>query len=617
MDELPGPPLPAIGDYGVVGDTRTAALCSPTGSIDWLCLPRFDADPVFGRLVGGEVAGSFLLGPPDAGARLVRRRYLPGSAVLETTWRTDTGELTLTEGMVADLSGSLMPAALLVRRLACRGGPARVRVRFDPRRGADHRPPRVQRRGDVVVCTWGGLAVSLSTTGGLTVEPGRELEVVVEEQQPVTFAMAAAQREPLVDVPAERAFDELLRTDAWWRGWSAGIGDVGPYRDATVRSLVTLKLLTYSPSGAPVAAVTTSLPEELGGGRNWDYRYAWPRDASIGIAAFLGAGKDEEARAFLYWLLHASRLDRPRLPPVLTLDGTPVPAEQELEGWPGYADSRPVRAGNGARDQHQLDVYGWVVDAAWVLAQAGHGLYRETWRAMAGFADLVARRWTEPDAGIWEVRSRPRHHVHSKLMAWLALDRALRLADAHGARAGRRSRWATARSAVAADVVRHGFDERRRTFVAAYGEDELDAAVLILPVIGLEDPGSPRVLGTIEAVRASLGAGGPLLYRYRPGRDGVPGKEGAFLACSFWLVQALALAGRAEEAAGLFEELIGLGGDLGLLAEEVDPSTASLIGNYPQALSHAALVQAALALRDAGARDSGQPGPTSPPNANP
>jgi GH15 family glucan-1,4-alpha-glucosidase len=365
-----------------------------------------------------------------------------------------------------------------------------------------------------------------------------------------------------------------------------------------VRSQLTLRLLTYSPSGAPVAAPTTSLPEHPDGVRNWDYRYAWPRDASIGIGAFLGVGKLAEARGFLAWLLHASRLSRPRLPVLFTLDGRHPPPERELHDWPGYAHSTPVRVGNGAADQHQLDGYGWVLDGAWALERAGHRLYSETWRTMRGFAEHVARRWHEPDAGIWEIRDDAAHHVHSKLMGWLALDRALRIADTHRLSARQRRRWEAARDALAVDVTDRGFDPATGSYTRSYGSTDLDAAVLVLPLLGIEDPASPRVRGTIDAIASELGAGGPLLYRYPPGRDGLPGGEGAFLPCSFWLVQALASTGRAAEASARFEALLDHAGPLGLYAEEVDGATGAHLGNFPQALTHAALVQAALALRD-------------------
>jgi len=590
---------PPIGDYGLLGDTRTAALVSSDGAIDWLCVPRFDGQPVFGRLVGGPPAGTFRVGPTGA-AEAVERRYRPHTTTLETTWAVGERRLTLTEAMVAEVAGRLLPATLLVRRLSAEGGAVDAVVEFDPRLGERHRSPRIRRDRRAVVCQWGALAVSLSCTPELTVNPGQRTSITVTPEHPVTLVLAVAHREPLVHIDPAAAWDLLAGDEARWRAWTARIDESVPFRDAVERSLLTLRLLTYSPSRAPVAAPTSSLPEHPGGVRNWDYRYVWPRDASIGVGAFLGAGKSDEARGFLSWLLHASRLDRPRLPVLLTLDGRHAPRERELRGWAGYAGSVPVRAGNGAADQHQLDGYGWVVDAAWVLEQAGHRLYSETWRALRGFADLVADRWPEPDAGIWEIPGDPVQYVHSKLMGWLALDRALRIADTHRLPARQSQRWQTAREAIAAEVRARGFDPVRGSYTRSYGSGDLDAALLILPLLGIEDVDSPRVRGTIDAIREELSAGGPLLYRYPPGRDGLPGTEGAFLPCSFWLVQALARTGRRSEAVELFQALLGHASPLGLYAEEMDPSSGAHLGNFPQTLTHAALVQAALAIRDTG-----------------
>jgi GH15 family glucan-1,4-alpha-glucosidase len=587
-----------IEDYAMLGDTRTAALVAPDGSVDWLCIPRFDGKPVFARLIGGAAAGHFKLGPADP-VPPTKRQYRPATNTLETTWHTDNGRLTLTEGMVAEVSGRLLPPTMLVRRLSAEGGPMTAVLEFDARLGDLHRLPKSQHRGDILVCSWPGMSIALRLDPPMRIAPGSAHTLTITPGRPVTCVLTVADREPLVYVDPVAAWNALMDDEQRWLGWCAEIDPDLPQRDAVVRSLLTLRLLTYSPSGAPVAAPTTSLPEVLGGERNWDYRYAWPRDASIGIAAFLGVGKQDEARAFMAWLLSGTRLDRPRLPVLLTLHGKHPRPERELANWPGYAASTPVRTGNAASDQHQLDGYGWVLDAAWLLTLSGHRLYAETWRTMAGFADRVTEHWREPDAGIWEIRADTAHHVHSKLMAWLALDRALRMAEHHRTAAGRVRRWKAERDALHAEIVRRGFDPEKRSYTRSYRSADVDAALLILPQIEFEPAGSARTGGTIDAIARELDAGGPLLYRYPPGRDGLIGTEGAFLPCSFWMVQALARSGRVSEARALFDELLALASPVGLYAEEMDPTTRRHLGNYPQALTHSALVQAALALREA------------------
>jgi GH15 family glucan-1,4-alpha-glucosidase len=600
----PREPAP-IADHGLIGGTRTAMLVTGDGTIDWCCLPGFDGTPVFGALLGGPGAGRFRMGPLDPAAP-VARRYRENTATLETTWATGGGRLVLAEAMVAEVAGRLLPATVLVRRLSAEDAPVTAVVDFDPRWGEHHRRPRT-RRGPGLVCDFGRLALSLGSDPPLEITPARPATITVEPGRPVTVVLAAAYGEPLIHVVPSTAWDLVSADEARWEEWAGAVHRDLPFRPAVVRSLLTLRLLTYSPSGAPVAAPTTSLPEDPGGVRNWDYRYTWPRDASIGVATFLGTGRPAEAERFLGWLLHASRLDRPRLPALLTLMGCRVPIERTLDGWPGYAASHPVRVGNAAAGQHQLDGYGWVLDAAWAYVRAGHRLNSETWRAMRGFTDQVARQWQDPDAGIWEIRGDAAHHVHSKLMGWLALDRALRIGEGHRLGEAQRRRWLTAREELAAEVRDRGFDPVRHSYTRAYGSDDLDAALLLLPGLGFEAAGSSRARGTVDAVRRELSAGGPLLYRYPPGRDGLPGGEGAFLPCSFWLVEALARTGRRGEALELFEELLGLATPLGLYGEELDPATGAHLGNFPQALTHSALVQAALALRDTAPGTPGRP----------
>lgn len=597
MDAPTGAGQSPIQDYALIGDTRTAALTSAAGSIDWLCVPRFDSDPVFGRLVDAATGGSFSI---DVGGEVTRRAYQDSAPIIETTWRSPAGEARLTEGMVAEIRRNRLPQMLLVRHLECTTGHVTARIRYDPRRGLPGVvPQRTERRQGSLICSWGALALSLQATPDIALVPGVEAQIQLGAGQSLVLALAMADRSPLVFVASSEALELLRQTGDWWKQWSRDIAPGVRYRDHLVRSLITLRLLHFSPSGAPVAAPTTSLPELLGGSRNWDYRYSWPRDASVAIAAFLAVGKYEEPRAFLRWLIHATRLTRPALRVLYTLYGRDPGSEREDRVVSGYAGSRPVRVGNLAATQHQLDVYGWVVDAVWALHDAGEHIDGPTWRAVSSFVDLVCRRWRDPDAGIWEVRAEPAHYIHSKLWGWIALDRGIRLAQAYNTKPARLQRWQTEREALAAQIRAEGFEAHRGVYTRAYGSAELDSALLLLPLIGFEVPRSPRLSATVEAIRTELGAGGPLVYRYPPGSDGLEGTEGAFLPCSFWLVEALLRLGRVDEAIHEFEDLLALIGNLTLLPEEIDPATGAFLGNYPLALSQAGLVHAILEIDNA------------------
>jgi GH15 family glucan-1,4-alpha-glucosidase len=592
--------LPRIEDYGLLGDTRTAALVSDRGSVDWMCFPRFDSEPVFGTLVAGERGGSFALTVEDA--EVERRAYVDATAVIETVHRAGAATVTATEGLVLDVRSELLPQALLVRELVCSGGTARIRIRFDPRAGWSGSPFRGGRRAGALVLHGRRLTLALVTSPDLPIRPGEELVVPIHDGDRWILALGLTDGHPAVLVDPGLAARHLRATADRWRAWGEDleVGEVAP--DLVRRSLLTLRLLTYAPSGAPVAAPTTSLPEVPGGDANWDYRFAWIRDASLGTGAFLGAGLRAEADAFLAWMLHAGRLTRPRLHVAYDVLGrVSTMSERTIDGLPGYAGSRPVRVGNEAFEQLQLDAYGWMLDAGWSLASAGGELVRETRRSMWGHADLIADRWREPDHGIWELRGEPRHYVHSKAMAWVALDRAIRLASRYRVGDRRVRRWAEERERVLTEIDDRGFDEHLGAYVQSFDGGTPDAAALLLPVWGLAPADDPRIERTIRAVRRELGAGGPLLYRFPP--EG----EGAFVACSFWLVQALAMAGRLEEADELFVETCRLATPLGLFAEEIDPATGGHVGNFPQALSHSALVQAAFALRAAGATAEGSP----------
>lgn len=582
-----------IGDYALIGDTRTGALISSAGSIDWLCVPCFDGEPLFARLVGGRESGYFSIS--IEGVHDSRRAYRDHSAILDSTVRTTSGTGRSTDAMVIDVEGALLPQLVLIRTVRCDEGTLDARVLFAPKLGLPGIPPRARKRAGVLVCEWGSVAIGLQSWPELDLQPGHSVTTEIPAGSSLTLVMTLAHRGPVVFVARERADALVDETARWWRDWIAETDYEGPFSDQVLRSLITLQLLTFAPSGAPVASPTTSLPEAVGGKRNWDYRYSWTRDASIGLAAFLALGKHELAHSYMHWLLHASRLTRPRLKVLYTLYGKPGGKEREIAGVPGYRGSLPVRVGNAAANQHQLDIYGWVVDAAWLLTKAGRQLHAETWRAVAGFADFAADHWREPDAGIWEIRGDSQHFVHSKMMAWLCLDRALRISETRAARDTRKKHWMKQRDLLAEEIRARGFDDAVQTYVRSFDSKALDAALLILPVLEFEkDPA--RVAGTIAAIRRDLDAGNGLLYRYRGETDDADGGEGAFLPCSFWAVQALARTGRREEAAELFGELLGLANNVGLFAEEIDIDSKEHLGNFPQAFTHATLIQAALSL---------------------
>lgn len=585
-----------IRDYAAIGDGRTVALVAADGSIDWLCLPDHDSWPVFARLLDAERGGSFRLEPAQPFES--ERTYREGSNVLETTFRTGSGAVRVTDALtLADRTIS-SPMRELVRKVERVEGEVPMRWSLDPAFEFRRRGARIERRRDRIVVSAGRDALALGAWGaGEPRVNGTAIQgEFVAGGEPAILTVASAHAEPLVLVGPPQANASLERTDRFWREWSGRARYEGPWREQVVRSALVLKLLVYSPSGAIVAAPTTSLPERIGGERNWDYRFAWLRDATWTLDALLQLGYHDEAQAFFWWFMHASRLTQPRLRVFYRIDGGIQHGERDLDGVAGYRRSRPVRMGNGAADQVQLDIYGSVLDAVWRYASELGRIDKDTGRDVARIADYVAKIWEQPDNGIWEVRSERTHFTQSKAMCWLALHRATQLAE-QGLIPDRRERWQPAADRIRDFFEREGWDEERRSFVRASDLREVDASLLTLSLLGCEHARSERMLGTVDAIRRELGAG-PYLYRYR-GKDGLPPGEGAFLACSFWLVGSLARGGRLDEACELMEQLVAAANDVGLYSEEIDPETGEFLGNFPQGLSHLALVTAAQAIEEA------------------
>jgi GH15 family glucan-1,4-alpha-glucosidase len=580
-----------IEDYALVGDTQTVALVGRDGSFDWLCLPRFDSGACFAALLGGREHGRWLIAPRGADPARTTRRYRDGTLVLETTFTTPEGRVRVIDCMpprdrtpdvvrvVEGVEGTVPMHMELVARFDY--GSVLPWVRRMPDRrlrliaGADslYLHTDFETRGE-----------GLTTVADFNVQAGERLHAVLSWQ---------ASHEELPAPPdPEKA---LADTESWWRQWCGRCSYEGPYRSAVFSSLLTLKALTYAPTGGIVASPTTSLPELLGGTRNWDYRYCWLRDATFTLYALTLAGYDAEAAAWRDWLLRAVAGDPAKLQIMYGLGGERRLSEYELDWLPGYEGSRPVRAGNAAVGQLQLDVYGEVIDALFQTRRTGMSFDPASWNVQRALLEFLEGAWQRPDSGLWETRGPRQHFTHSKVMTWVAFDRAVRSVEQSGLE-GPVERWRTLRDRIHADICAHAWNGEKGAFVQAYGSEHLDASLLLIPQVGFLPAHDPRVSGTVAAIERELVRDGFVMRYPTRGQDGLPPGEGVFLACSFWLADGYALLGRTREARELFERLIALRNDVGLLSEEYDPESGRLVGNFPQAFSHVGLVNTAYNL---------------------
>jgi GH15 family glucan-1,4-alpha-glucosidase len=581
----------AIEDYALIGDCETAALVARDGSIDWLCWPRFDGDACFAALLGGPEHGRWLIAPVDAGARSTRR-YRDDTLILETDFTTADGAVTLIDFMPLRAQVSNV-----VRLVVGTRGRVAMRIELVLRFGYGALVPWVTRLEDGAVRAIAGPdMVILRTPVPLRGEDLKTVgEFAVSEGQTVPFVLtyAASHLSPPDPLDAVRA---LADTEAFWREWSSRCVDVGEWTPAMRRSLITLKALTYRPTGGIVAAPTTSLPEQLGGSRNWDYRYCWLRDATLTLLALMNCGYYEEAQAWTEWLLRATAGGPPQMQIMYGLAGERRLTEWEVPWLPGYEGAKPVRVGNASAAQLQLDVFGEVLDALYHARVGGLAGSAAGWALQRALVSHLETIWQLPDEGIWEVRGGHRHFTYSKVMAWVAFDRAVKCCEQFGLE-GPVDHWRALRAKIHEEVCRNAFNPKIGAFAQSYGSSLLDASVLLLPLVGFLPPTDPRVRSTVAAIEQHLTKDGFVL-RYDPHvtRDGLPGGEGAFLACSFWLVDNLLLLGRRHAARRLFKRLLALRNDVGLLSEEYDPTAKRLVGNFPQAFSHISLVATACNL---------------------
>jgi GH15 family glucan-1,4-alpha-glucosidase len=580
-----------IEDYALIGDCRAAALVGRDGSIDWLCWPRFDSSACFAALVGTTDNGRWLIATKDTPVN-ISRRYRPGTLILETEFETDTGSATLIDFMPpAD-------GAHLVRIVAGRSGRVALQTELVLRFDYGASVPWVSRPDDgTITAIAGPERLTLRTPASLYGEDLKTLgEFTIEAGQSIPFVLSygsSFQNQP----PAIDPFQALEQTEAFWRQWSDRCPEVGPWTEVAKRSLITLKALTYAPTGGIVAAATTSLPERLGGVRNWDYRYCWLRDATFILMAFMHLGYYEEATAWHDWLLRAVAGLPHQIQIMYGVGGERRLSEQVLPWLPGYENSAPVRIGNDASQQLQLDVYGEVADAMFQAFKEGVVPSERSRAVRLVVLEYLSTAWRQPDEGLWEVRGGRQHFVHSKVMSWVAFDRAAN-EDAAGVFDESGQRWREIADEIHAEICEHGFDTDLNSFVQAYGSKRLDASLLLIPLVGFLPASDPRIQGTLRAVEDKLLIDGEFVLRYEGENtgDGLPEGEGAFLACSFWLIDNYILQGRQAEARKLFDRLLSRCNDVGLLAEEFDPLTGRMLGNFPQAYSHVGLINCALNL---------------------
>jgi GH15 family glucan-1,4-alpha-glucosidase len=596
---------PPIGDYALIGDGRSAALVSRDGSLDWLCWPRFDSPSIFAALLDTEHGGRFQVRP--VGTFRSVRRYLPDTNVLETVFYTSSGTVALRDLMPVaseeDKRVALIPEHEVLREIEGLVGQVEVEVVYAPRPDYGRKHPVLTSRGAFGLwCEVTGGALALHTDLPLQVSPDcqnayRVATIAAGERKHLSlvYNTDAPGVIPLLDGAAQ---DRVERSIRWWSDWANRGTYDGPYRDAVMRSALVLKLMTYAPSGAVVAAPTTSLPEEIGGVRNWDYRYCWLRDASLTLRALFDLGYAEEAEAYLSWILHATRLTWPELQVLYDVFGEANLPESELSHLSGYASSRPVRVGNDAHGQLQLDVYGEVIDAVTCFAARGGHIDRDTAHMLNGLGETVCRRWREPDEGIWEGRSGRFQHTHSKVLCWVALDRLIALHDSGQLRIDR-DRFRAERDAIRTTIETRGYNPRLDSYTRLFDGDDLDASLLTLPLYGYHKGTHPRMRATCERVHECLARDG-LVYRYQTD-DGLPPGEGAFGICSFWAVECRAKGGDVVRATEDFARLLACANDVGLFGEEIDPETGAALGNFPQAFTHVGLINAALTLAEYGA----------------